>query len=223
MCRRICSLVLILALVWAMALPVCAHEVPDPDRLGSITVTMAYEGEPVPGGRLTLFRVADVVSDDGDYLFAYTPDFAGCSIPLAELSSAELPEALAEIAAQKNLQGVTQIVDEAGKAVFADLKNGLYLLVQEEAAPGYRRVNPFLVSVPQYEEGRYIYDVETAPKNEAGPEPEPTEPPPPTEPDGPDLPQTGQLNWPVPVLAVLGMLLVAAGVALCNAEKRKER
>ena len=48
-------------------------------------------------------------------------------------------------------------------------------------------------------------------------------PPPPSEPDGPDLPQTGQLNWPVPVLAVLGMLLVTAGVVLCTTEKRRER
>ena len=68
--RRICSLLLILVLVCAAALPVWAHEVPDTARLGSIAISMTHQGEPVPGGSLTLYRVADVISSDGDYLFA---------------------------------------------------------------------------------------------------------------------------------------------------------
>ena len=225
MCRKICSILLILVLVCAAALPVCAHEVPDASRLGSISIAMKHQGEPIPGGSLTLYRVADVVSDDGDYLFAYTADFAGCAIPVEELDSAQLPRELMEIARAKDLEGTTLELDEAGKVKFSDLEIGLYLLVQEKAAPGFKKVNPFLVSVPQNDDGHYIYDVNTAPKNLPGPEEEPTTPPEPTEPPkpgDPELPQTGQLNWPVPVLAVLGMLLVVAGFALCTAEKRKE-
>lgn len=223
MCRRICSLLLILVLVCAMALPVFAHEVPDAARLGSISISMQHQDEPVPGGSLTLYRVADVVSDDGDYLFRYTADFNGCTIPVTELDSAQLPRELAAIAADKHLQGTGLAISDEGKAVFSDLSIGLYLLLQQEAAPGFKKVNPFLVSIPQNDDGHYIYDVDTAPKNVPGPEEEPTEPtpPPPTEPGEPELPQTGQMNWPVPVLAVLGMLLVVAGFALCTAEKRK--
>lgn len=224
--RRIFSLLLILTLVCAMALPVWAHEVPDPARKGSITISMTHQGEPVPGGSLTLYRVADVVSDNGDYLFAYTADYAECSIPVTQLDSAELPRALADIAQDKALEGVTLTVDENGGVIFNDLEIGLYLLVQEEAAPGFKKINPFLVSVPQHDGEHYIYDVDTAPKNLPGPEEEPTTPPPtdPTEPPPtePELPQTGQMNWPVPVLAILGMLLVVAGFALCIADKRKE-
>jgi hypothetical protein len=224
--RRICSLLLILVLVCAAALPVRAHEVPDTARLGSIAISMTHQGEPIPGGSLTLYRAADVVSSDGDYLFAYTADFAECTIPVTELASADLPRALADIARDKNMEGITLALDDGGKVKFSELELGLYLLIQQEAAPGFKKVNPFLVSVPQNVDGHYIYDVDTAPKNLPGPDEEttpPPPPPPPTGPDGPDLPQTGQLNWPVPVLAVLGMLLVAAGFALCNAEKRKER
>ena len=223
--RRICSLLLTLVLVGTMALNICAAEVPDVTRRGSIAISMTHQGEPVPGGSLTLYRVADVVAHDGDYLFAYTADFAECTIPVTELGSADLPQALADMAGTKHLQGITLALDDEGKVQFTGLELGLYLLVQQEAAPGFKKVNPFLVSVPQNVDGRYIYDVDTAPKNLPGPDEEttpPPPPPPPTAPDGPDLPKTGQLNWPVPVLAVLGMLLVAAGVALCNAEKRKE-
>lgn len=222
--RKICSLLLILVFVCAMALPVYAHEVPDAERTGSISVSMTHQGEPVPGGTLTLYRVADVVSADGDYLFAYTADFAGCTIPVTELDSAELPRELAAIAEAGNLQGSTLSLDEDGKVMFSDLEIGLYLLVQETAAPGFKKVNPFLVSVPRNDDGHYIYDVDSAPKNLPGPEEEPTTPTQPTEPsvpDDPELPQTGQMNWPVPVLAVLGLLLVVAGFGLCVADRRK--
>ena len=52
--------------------------------------------------------------------------------------------------------------------------------------------------------------------------PDPVEPPdtPTTPPVGPEkLPQTGQLNWPVPVLAALGMLLLLAGSILMRRER----
>ena len=215
-------MMLALVLLCGMGLRVSAHEVPDREQPGSITVTMTHLGDPVPGGSLTLIRVADVVSEDGDYLFAYTADFAECPIPVTELDSADLPRELAEIAKEKPVAGVTQTIDELGRVVFTDLELGLYLLIQEEAAPGFKKVNAFLVSVPMNEGGHYIYNVDTAPKNIPGPEEEPTEPPTePTEPDGPDLPQTGQMNWPVPVLAMMGMLLVMAGFWFCMTGRRE--
>ena len=63
--KRIVSLMLILALFAALALQVSAVEVPDFDRKGSIAVAMNHDGWPVPGGSLTLYRVADVVENDG--------------------------------------------------------------------------------------------------------------------------------------------------------------
>ena len=67
----------------------------------------------------------------------------------------------------------------------------------------------------------------TEPDTPIPPDPEdqpvdPVEPPdtPPTPPVGPEkLPQTGQLKWPVPVLAALGMLLLLAGSILMRRER----
>ena len=67
----------------------------------------------------------------------------------------------------------------------------------------------------------------TEPDTPTPPDPEdqpvdPVEPPdtPPTPPVGPEkLPQTGQLKWPVPVLAALGMLLLLAGSILMRRER----
>ena len=39
---------------------------------------------------------------------------------------------------------------------------------------------------------------------------------------GSKLPQTGQTNWPIPVLAVLGLTLIAIGWALCDGRRNYE-
>jgi LPXTG-motif cell wall-anchored protein len=198
--RKICSLLLILALVCAMALPVSAHEVPDADRLGSISIAMTHQGEPVPGGTLTLYQVADVVSNDGDYLFRYTADFAECTIPVTELSSADLPRELAGIAQTRKLQGATLTVDVNGKVKFSDLQIGLYLLVQTERMDGFYPILPILLQIPQ--EGVWDQHLHRQPA-----------------PVVTEIPKTGQS--PAPFLGVLGMVLSSAGLLLCREKRRK--
>lgn len=215
--KRVISLILTLILLGSLSSSVSAHEVPDFERLGSIPITMAYNGKPVSGGSLIVYRVADVVSEDGNYRFVYTENFTSCTIPVTELASSQLPEELAKIAQEKKLAGITQVVDQNGQATFSNLKLGLYLVVQKQAAEGYKKINAFLVSVPRNNNGHYIYDVDTTPKNLPGPETEPTT----SSSTDSNLPQTGQTNWPIPVLAVGGLLLITAGICLRMGGKRK--
>lgn len=216
MTKRIGALLIVLILLGSLTMTAYAvHEVPDYDTLGSISISMTYKGKAVPYGSLTLYRVADVDTDNGDYFFTYTEDFADCSIPVTELSSSNLSAKLAEIAKTKKLTGVTQLLNSSGKTTFKNLEIGLYLLVQNKAAPGYTKVSPFLVSVPANDDGHYIYDVDASPK--VGAEPSPTE----TTTTSDKLPQTGQIQWPVPVMAVLGLFLVVVGRFLCASDKKK--
>ena len=52
--------------------------------------------------------------------------------------------------------------------------------------------------------------------------PPPTEPTEPTEPGGGDSPQTGQLNWPVPVMAFGGIFCLCLGMYLSAKGKKEE-
>ena len=54
---------------------------------------------------------------------------------------------------------------------------------------------------------------ETEPATEPSTEPD-TEPTQPPKPEEPELPQTGMLWWPIPVLAVLGLVLMIIGVVM---------
>ena len=138
--KRIFSLILAAVLLSIPVLSVSAHEVPDLTRRGSVAISMSYRGQPIPGGTLTVLRVAQVKTADGNYYFEYTADFAECGIPVEEPESAEL----ARIAGEKGLTGITAAVDAGGRAKFEDLELGLYLVVQNEAAEGFKKINPFM-------------------------------------------------------------------------------
>lgn len=188
----------------------------DLDAKGSITLTLKSKdtGNAVAGGKITLYQVATVAVDDGDLSFAYTNGFENCGIELGDLSSSTLAGQLKD-KVTSSMKSSTQTVGKDGKVSFTGLDLGLYLLVQTTAADGYNAVSPFIVSVPLTEDGSYTYDVDASPKVETvtvKPTPTPSTPP------DDDLPQTGQLDWPIPVLCVVGLLLFAAGWML-----RKEK
>lgn len=215
--KRILAQVMIALLLGGMGITVFAQDIVDLEQEGSISVTMRYEGKTVSGGTLTMYHVGCTQEKDGNYSFAACGDFAACSYSFEDVeSSRKLAEQLAAYAGNKNLRGSTAEIDENGTAVFGRLEPGVYLFVQPEAAKGYEKVKPFLVTVPLKVEGRYVYDVDASPKVELMktdiPSKTPSETPFPN--PNPKLPQTGQLNWPIPVLSIAGLVLFAVGWTL---------
>ena len=218
---RLAVLLMLCLLVWG-AVPALAAETVDETRIGSIKVLLCdtETAAPLQGGELTLYRVASVSKNGADMSFTYTNGFENCGIALDNVSESALASRLAEKVTQ-NAQAVTKTVNDSGIAVFGDLKAGLYLIVQKQAAEGYDAIQPFLVTVPIMENGQYVYDVDAHPK--AGTASRKTTQTPPTQEVLSALPQTGQLNWPVPVLAVTGAVLVAAGVVLKKRSGQNEK
>lgn len=223
--RRLMPMLTAALLLCAMSVSAFAHQVPDLDQKGSISLTMAKGSTIVPGGSLTLYRVGEVCEEDGNYSFRPTGDFADYDQPLEDVQSAELAEDLAEYVKNHHLTGTTKTIGQDGKIVFPDLELGLYLLVQNQAAEGYSKAEPFLVTVPMQEKGAYVYQVDASPKVAVEQEKKPTSPnsPKPGTPGQTRLPQTGQLNWPVPVLVVLGLGLFSIGWMLRFGARKDSR
>ena len=223
LCKTL-AMLLLTVLVGLSGLTAYAHDVPDESKKGSITVDFEYDNKAVAGGRLALYRIAEARQTDGNYGFENLPEFSGFHKDMSDLTSAELARCLADFVDSHSIQPVDARDNRSGSVTFPELPHGLYLVVQVEAASGYEAVQPFLVTVPMLEDGHYVYDVnaygKTALKKaktdssgtaSGGTAPSGTVPAG-TIPAG-GLPQTGQLNWPIPVLALAGCVLILIGLA----------
>lgn len=213
---RIYRYYLIVVLVFCLTINIFAAGPINMDRTGSIIVLMEYNDDAVSGGTLTLYHVAELFWSDDQYVFEFTQPFEDCNLSLTELDNQEIAFEYSEFVIDHSILGITKRIDMDGQAEFEDLPLGLYLIVQEDAAAGYFPITPFLISVPMNSEGEWIYDVDATPKIDIEREPTPEEPPLPS-----DIPQTGQLKWPVPVLAISGVVFFALGWVLCFRRKNK--
>ncbi len=214
--KKIIMLAFIMMFTLSLSIPVSAHEVPDLNRPGTIKVTMQKGETFVNGGTLAIYRVGQIYENNGNYDFISTGDFIDCDESFEDVQSETLAANLA-VYAKDNPDIVkaeaVQDVDKDGTVEFTDLDPGLYLVVQTKAAEGYEAAVPFLVSLPYMQDGVYVYDVDASPKVELETSKEPESPDKPTTPSKPSgkLPQTGQMNWPVPIMAITGILLFAIG------------
>ncbi len=239
--KKISALLFAMLFVFGMSTTVIAqqeqeyaHPVPEENENGSIEVVMKKsDGTAVGGGSLTIYQVGKVETEDGNYYFKIVEEFKGSNVDLSNVdlsnktTDAALAKKLAEYAKKQKLSGKEKkTINTNGKVTFSNLKMGLYLLVQNEAASGYDKVNPFLVSLPHLNEktGKYEYAVSASPK--VGPV-TPTTATSSTKPDPKDpplqskLPQTGQLNWPIPLLSVSGISLFTVGWVLYFGKRKQ--
>lgn len=192
--KRCLAALLAAAMLCTMVLPVFAGRMPDFDRTGTVRVrieaNVVRDGEtvrePVPGGTISITRVATIYSHDGNSYYKLEDFFAAAGVSDSELNSHLINDsaALAQLFSdhmakffQDKSPDEYATLDENGSAVFDELPLGLYLVRQGRSAVGYSPFRPFLVSVPYFvaEDNVYIYDIDTAPKvGPTDPTPTPT-------------------------------------------------
>ncbi len=230
--RNIISLSLFILILWTGCLHVFACEFQA--ETGSVKITLICQDEAETGGSLTLYRVGDVNSAVSG--FVCTEEFRKSGVDLLDISDLEIVDELVRYINTHSVQGITQEISETGEVVFKDCQIGLYLVLQSETISGYDSIRPFLVSIPMESDGEYVYDVDATPKISLNTQPEESSEPSESsevfessesfESSGSSkeasLPQTGQLNWPVLVMGILGAVLLLTGLILCYGRKKHE-
>ena len=174
--KHAAALLLVLCLLVTSALPALATSAniklvdsSGNPTTGTIRVTLydSANDKALSGGKLTLYRVAEVKRQNGNLSYEYCGDFYGCGIALGDLTDSTLAAQLQEYLPQ-SAEGTTKTIDADGNVTFCGLELGLYLIVQTEASKGYEPINPFLVSLPMAEDGKWNYAGEVACVHEGG-------------------------------------------------------
>lgn len=219
--RKMIPLLLAVCMVCAMSTTVNAvnYALPDPKQTGSLDVAVSIGGKPLSGGTLYLYQIASVSVTENTWSYVYTDAFADCGVTLgstqAENLTKEKASAWSDYAAKKKLSGQSLTVGKDGTVSASGLELGLYLVCQGTAASGYT-MSPTVVPIPLEEESGMNYQVKAVPKitgktpvnTPTTPTNTPTKTNPPT---SSTLPKTGQLWWPVSLLAIGGIVLYALG------------
>lgn len=185
----------------------------DTSRTGSLTIDCQHDSKAVGGMSFSLYRVAKV-GDDGQ--FALLPAYRKSGVTLRDDDTTSQwktdAATLAKWVSDNKLSPTaTKTTDSTGKATYTPAKTGLYLAVGKDTKIGDKtyQSTPFLVSVPgQNADGtQWNYAVTAKPKTSATP----NTPNKPNKLGNPHLPRTGQLKWPIPILAAVGLMLMIAG------------
>lgn len=165
----------------------------------------------------SLYRVAEVSADGG---FALLPAYEASGAAVNDLTTAKDCRASAEkltawVQTQKLPPDASQTTDQKGKAAFSGRKTGLYLVVGEKTQVGdaVYTSSPSLLSIPEEnpETGGWDYAVTMQPKNTVTPVHPDKKPTVPTKKPDKNLPDTGVLHWPIPVLAGAGVACMLLG------------
>ena len=207
--RRIHAILIALVAAFFLIPGPAAHAA---QQEGSVSVTLhdLETQEPIPGAQWCIYKLASLEGN----IYVPAQDFAGCGQNLSDPAGLSTGQ-LASYAADSNLAGVAKNADSVATARFTGLECGAYLLVQTGGSEAYELAEPFIVMVPMTDAdgSTLIYDIEANPKTTPAIIPTPIPTPTPT-PNDPKLPQTGQLNWPVPVLAASGLAMIIIGFGI---------
>ncbi len=154
------------------------REFPKDGTSGTVNITMkTTDGKEVAGGTLEMYKVAEVYVDNG-FKLRYIQPFTSLQKPLEKdthLNKELAKSAEALITADTDRVDGPKTVSEKGTVTFTAPNIGLYLIRQTQAADGYEPVEPFLVTIPYYDEAvktadgskvKAQYDVDASPKVE---------------------------------------------------------
>ena len=163
--RKICSVCLIALILLVMPMTVFAQGF-ETDRVGSISVSLLdpKEETPLAGAELSLYYVATVALNSSSRLsYTFTDAFEDCGCALDDPA---LVTALDVFVTEHADPMAKQVTDAQGCAAFTNLPLGLYFVKQTNTVEDSVSCTSFLVTVPNYDNEGYVYDVNASPKTE---------------------------------------------------------
>ena len=201
---------------------------PAAEESGSLTLRCVF---PVGDGqrvlskdKYSLVKIADASFSDASVTYTTRSEFKNFDCEWQKISASAMnakAKTLAYYCEQNGCYTESRTTDKNGECVFENLGIGLYLVARTKTDPDNTDFNtdPLLFFMPQNVNGVIIYDVVATPKFSYTSADDPSgNPGGKSQPADRTLPQTGQLLWPITLLAVMGCLMILAGSFLMRKE-----
>ena len=174
--------------------------------------------QPVAELKVSIYQIG-IKNDEGK--FVLSEGFQNCTLNFDNLTESNIENI--KLFAKQNAKPVyTQTTDANGKFNLSNLNLGLYLCVQDSNTDQYT-MQTMLVSVPELSSQNGLeYEVTVKPKIvniEKKTENTATIPQKVTD---EKLPYTGVLNWPIPILVILGIIIFCIGWLKFYTEPKKK-
>lgn len=136
---------------------------------GSLNITLSYDEKTIRGAVLSVYQVADLKADKSGYTIKDPFQWEGAFTDF-KTADEQLKLSLDFEKQSRNVKETMESeTDDSGVVNFTGLKGGVYLVVQtgaEEEAKNYTNIRPFLVMIPQFENGVWNESVNAKPKTE---------------------------------------------------------
>ena len=209
-----------------------AYAVPAAEEKGSLTLRCVFpvgdSHRVLSNDEYSLVKIADAFVTDDSVEYRTLGRFMSYDCKWSRLSASNMNEkakALAFFCENNGLYTKAGTTGENGEVCFEDLGIGLYLVARTKTASENSDFNtdPLLFFVPQNVNGEAVYHIVATPKFSYSSYENPLSPDDPGSPSDSSLPQTGQLLWPITLLAVLGCFLILSGSFLLRREARDEQ
>ena len=188
------------------------------ETTGTIRFKAICEDEEVQYLGVAIYQVRK----ENDGKIELTEQFENSELDATDLSKDNI-EQFEEYAKENAEVMQIQSTDSKGQFVITGLELGTYLLVQNNKQDDYT-MQTMLIEIPEVTSERGInYTINAEPKiskeyPHGGYEPE--EPEKPTIQEDPEIPNTGVLNWPIPVLAIAGIVIFIVAWTLYYSKKK---
>ncbi|MCQ2491706.1 MAG: hypothetical protein MJ087_01530 [Lachnospiraceae bacterium] len=129
----------------------------DAAQTGTISVNLTYKKQPVVGGSILLYQVADKEHN-------LVADFVSSGISLDDLEDVKVVNDLVSYVENNALIGEVYDTDENGNIKTRELELGVYLIVEDKMPQSYTGFKPFLVTIPITVHGVKHHTVDATPK-----------------------------------------------------------
>jgi len=153
----------------------------DFSKMGSLTIVMKNgQGESLEGAGLSVFRVADMKTTNGQLTYSLVNEFDAAGVVISNTMTSEenkaAAAALIKYIPPDQIASSCVLVNREGNAVMSGLSPGLYLVMQSVSVAGYYDITPFLVYLPSMDPDgiTWNYNLIISPKGELEINREPT-------------------------------------------------